>query len=217
MMMPTTDRRPIQTRSANWAKKAAQWLTKKQVSPNTISLLSLVFAALSALAFCLAFTLSSSAGTRGVLFIAALGIQGRLLCNLLDGMVAMEGQKHSPQGPIFNDLPDRIADTLIFIGVGYGLTLFNWASTLAWATAVAALFTAYVRLLGASCGLPQDFRGPMAKPHRMALLTLSALVSIVLPLEKAQFLLFITLGIIALGSLLTTLLRTQNIFKALKT
>lgn len=214
--MFTSNRRPIQTRSSSWAKKAAQWLTKRHISPNNISLFSLVFAAFSAIAFLVAFTLSDPVGTRVALLFAALGIQGRLLCNLLDGMVAIEGQKHSPEGAIFNDLPDRIADTVIFIGLGYGLTLFHWAPTLGWATSVAAFFTAYVRLLGASCGLPQYFRGPMAKPHRMALLTISALISITLPLEKAQLLLFTTLIIIGLGSVLTTLLRTTDILHALK-
>jgi phosphatidylglycerophosphate synthase len=52
-------------------------------------------------------------------FGAAACIQFRLLCNLLDGMVAVEGGKGSVTGPIYNEAPDRIADVLILIGAGY--------------------------------------------------------------------------------------------------
>ena len=42
--------------------------------------------------------------------------------------------------------------------------------------ALAAAVTAYIRVLGGSLGLPQDFRGPMAKPHRMAVLTIACVL-----------------------------------------
>ena len=54
-----------------------------------------------------------------MLVLAVAGIQGRLLCNMLDGMVAIEGGRQTKSGEIFNDLPDRIADALIFICAGY--------------------------------------------------------------------------------------------------
>lgn len=45
--------------------------------------------------------------------LAAVFIQCRLLCNLFDGMVAVEGGKSTPSGELFNDIPDRVADPLI--------------------------------------------------------------------------------------------------------
>ena len=39
------------------------------------------------------------------------------------------------------------------------------------AAALLAALTAYIRAVGGSLGLPQDFSGIMAKPQRMALLT----------------------------------------------
>jgi phosphatidylglycerophosphate synthase len=39
-------------------------------------------------------------------------IQLRLLCNLLDCMVAIEGGKSAPTGALFNEMPDRFADPL---------------------------------------------------------------------------------------------------------
>lgn len=48
-------------------------------------------------------------------------------------MVAVEGGLKSPAGAVYNELPDRIADTLIIIGVGYGLSItFPIAITLGW-------------------------------------------------------------------------------------
>jgi phosphatidylglycerophosphate synthase len=43
------------------------------------------------------------------------------------------------------------------------------------AAALAAMATAYVRAVGKAAGAPSDFRGPMAKQHRMALVTFVAL------------------------------------------
>jgi hypothetical protein len=44
---------------------------------------------------------------------------------------------------------------------------------------VFAVMTAYVREIGKSAGAPVDFGGPMAKPHRMFVMTLAALLSLV--------------------------------------
>ena len=50
---------------------------------------------------------------------AIVGIQGRLICNLLDGMVAIEGGRKSKSGEIWNDFPDRLADPLVLAAAGY--------------------------------------------------------------------------------------------------
>ena len=51
---------------------------------------------------------------------------------------------------------------------------FDW---LGWLAALLAAIAAYIRLLGGTLGLPQDFRGPMAKPQRMAALTIGAVAA----------------------------------------
>ena len=45
-----------------------------------------------------------------------------------------------------------------------------------------AVLTAYVRELGRGLSLPADFSGPMAKPHRMAALTLTCAIAAFEPL-----------------------------------
>lgn len=119
-----------------------------------------------------------------LLWIGAAGcIQLRLVCNLMDGMVAVEGGKASATGPIYNEAPDRIADVLILVGAGYStnvepgvIKLFD-ALPLGWACAVLAMGTAYLRVLQGTLTGQQSFMGPMAKQHRMAVLTLGTLIA----------------------------------------
>jgi phosphatidylglycerophosphate synthase len=139
-------------------------LLKVGLKPNQVSVLSVVFA--GGAAACL------MAGVPHPLawFGAALCIQMRLLCNLMDGMLAVEGGLKSPSGDLYNEFPDRLADTLILAGAGIaGGTALS--ETLGWLAACGALMTACVRMHGASLTGAHDFRGPMAKPHRMALAT----------------------------------------------
>jgi phosphatidylglycerophosphate synthase len=65
-------------------------------------------------------------------------------------------------------MPDRVSDALIFVGAGYAI---GGIASMGWAAAVVSVFIAYVRAIGASVGTGQVFVGPMAKPHRMALMT----------------------------------------------
>ena len=109
------------------------------------------------------------------LLACAAGIQLRLLCNLLDGMVAIEGGRKSKVGALYNEVPDRVADSLFIVALGYAIGV-PW---LGWLGALGAAVTAYVRVLGGTFGLAQDFRGPMAKPHRMATMTVACLLGIV--------------------------------------
>lgn len=210
----TSARRPLKTRGTRWAQALARWLAARRVSPNGISIVSLGFAALGAAAVLAAPAVSPGARTL-LLLLAAACVQLRLLCNLLDGMVAVEGGLGSPSGPVYNELPDRIADPLFLVPAGYatGLAL---GPELGWMVGVLALITAYVRTLGASLGLPQDFRGPMAKPHRMATLT-AGLVAAALgvPWGWEGPLLAVALALILLGTLWTAVRRTATLVGAL--
>lgn len=167
-------RRPLQSRSTGWARFFSRSLLAAGLTPNAVSLASLGFAALSGAASLVA--ASGSVGP-GWLFwlMAAAGIQLRLFCNLMDGMLAVEGGLKSVTGELFNEIPDRIADALILVPLGYAAGT-AWGIGLGWAAAVGAVFTAYVRALGASLTGRQDFCGPMAKPHRMAAATLGCLL-----------------------------------------
>ncbi len=180
MTSPTDNRRPIRSRDTGWARGAAAIIARAGISPDMVSAGAVVFAAIGCTAFVAAGAAHGLVRT-GLLVAAALAIQARLICNLLDGMVAVEHGRGGPAGPIWNELPDRIADALFLAGAGYGAAIAGiaWASDAGWAASALAVLTAYVRELGRGLGQPADFRGPGAKPQRMALLTVFALASAV--------------------------------------
>jgi len=148
--------------------------------------------------------------SRCLLTIAAGGIQLRLLCNMIDGMVAIEGGRQTKSGELFNELPDRISDAMIFIGAAYSVPSFSGTLELGWLVAVLSVVTAYVRALGVTMGAGQQFLGPMAKPHRMAALTATCLLGAIAPLYLSTIM-PVALGIIALGCLVTCHRRCRQI------
>lgn len=201
------DRRPVAARSTRWAEAATRALLAAGATPNLISAGSVGFALGAGLALAVAPSLSPG-GRAAAFVLAGLAIQGRLLCNLFDGMVAVEGGRSSVTGELWNDVPDRLSDTLVFVGAGLAAGL----PTLGWATAVLALHVAYVRVLGRAVGARTHFSGPMAKQHRMAALTVGCAVA-----AGAGFfdldatVMTATLGAIALGSGLTFLRRLRAV------
>src|SRR5438093_22826 len=111
------ERRPLKTRERSWAKSLARLLVRWRVRPNSISILSILFAALAGVAFLLSRD-ASPLVRLALLVTAAAGIQLRLLCNMLDGMVAVEGRMASKVGDLFNAFPDRVADVVILATAG---------------------------------------------------------------------------------------------------
>ena len=202
--MSGADRRPLASRDTAWARGIASALARSSVTPNQISTISIVFAALGACALVDARPLA--------LLGAAICVQLRLLCNLLDGMVAIEGGKQSATGALYNEFPDRIADSLLLVALGYACGV-PW---LGWLAALLAALTAYVRATGGALGLAQDFRGPMAKPHRMAVLTVACLAGAAeLQWSGTRWVLLAATVVIAAGSALTCVTRALAIARAL--
>lgn len=79
------DRRPIKARQTRWATSAARLLQQRGATPNGISVASSVCALFAAAAFYGALN-SELTVLRIILFLlAALMVQGRLICNLLGG------------------------------------------------------------------------------------------------------------------------------------
>jgi len=200
------NRRPLKSRTTGWAAAIARIAVRSGATPNGISVLGVFAAALGAWA------LVCAPHYPGLYLAGALGIQLRLLANMIDGMVAVEGGRGSPTGPLYNEAPDRIEDALLLVGAGCA-TPWPW---LGWAAACLAIFTAYVRALGGSLGLAQDFRGPMAKPHRMAALTLGCIAAFVEAMAgETRYALAIALSVIILGAALTGARRLHGIARRL--
>ena len=211
------DRRPLKTRQSATARRLAAALAARGIAPNAISAVSVGFAAVTAGCFMALRSADGDAVRAALLVAAAATIQLRLLCNLLDGLVAIEGGRRSPTGPLFNELPDRASDVLCLVAAGYAVTWVGWAPELAWAAALAAVLTAYLRALGGSLALPQDFSGPLAKPHRMALLTAACAGSLgELAVGFEGRVLTVALALILAGSLVTCAVRLRHVASALE-
>ena len=169
-------RRPVPARETRWAAAFAALLARAGVQPNLVSILSMAFAALAGAS--LVISAASSTGWQIVLLITTgVCIQLRLLCNMLDGMLAVEEGFQTRSGLIFNELPDRISDVVILACAGYAVRDWSLGPDLGWLAALLAVMTAYTRLLGGVAGVSQDFGGPMAKQQRMNVLTAACLVA----------------------------------------
>jgi len=143
-MGENADRRPLASRQSPLAQRFAAWLGRTSVTPNQISFASMV-AGLASMLFCVATLQLQGFWQAMLLLFAALACQLRLICNLMDGMVAIESGKRTANGAFWNEAPDRVADIFILVGVGIAAE----SSVLGW---------------------------PMAKQHRMAVITLALLL-----------------------------------------
>jgi len=212
---PVKNRRPLATRSAGWAKALARGLAVIGLTPNAISVIGIFFAAAGA--WCFLWTIDGKS-SEWLWLGGALGIQSRLLANMLDGLVAVEEGKSSATGPLYNEAPDRAEDALLLIAAGYaaGIPELGYGAT------ILAFGTAYIRALGGSLGFEQDFVGPMAKQHRMFVLTLAAIVTFFWPSRvvgelvlTGPVVMVAGLSIIVVGATLTCGIRLVRIARIL--
>jgi len=209
--MRDENRRPIKARQQVWVHRLAHVLVGASMTPNQMSALSIVAAVLGAVAYGGAATLQPARAA--CLVAAAVFIQLRLLANLLDGLMAVEESRKTPAGVLYNEFPDRVADTVFLAAAGYAS---GWPD-LGWLAAVLAIATAYVRAFGGSLGYGQDFCGPMAKQHRMFTLTVGTLAAAFAAAFAAwQTILAATLGVIVLGCAATLVRRTQHLARRLR-
>ncbi len=198
----------------------ATWLAARNVSPNLISVLGMV-AGLGAGAVLAATTLTENNIVERVLWLCgAAGIQLRLMANMLDGMVAVASQKASALGELYNELPDRVSDLAIILGAGYAV---GGVPSLGYVAACAAILTAYIRAVGKAAGVSNLFLGPMAKPHRMFVLTLASLAAGLLPAtwqphywHQRMGIISFVLVLIIVGCIVTILRRLKRIVSVLR-
>jgi phosphatidylglycerophosphate synthase len=135
-------------------------------------------------------------------------------------MVAVAAGKASKKGEIINDIPDRVSDVVIFIGMAHS----HWCHRLpGYWVAISALLVAYVGLFGQAVGVQREFSGIMSKPWRIVVLSIGAIATSIqvhregpywiggwLLLDWANF-------VIIAGCAQTIVIRLMRIFRALDT
>ncbi len=207
-------RRPIARGFRRTAYSPVQWCVQQGIHANVVSYSSIAVSIFAAGCFW-------QAGVRPGLLLAAVGLcYLRLWLNMLDGMVALASKTACRSGEIANELPDRISDVAIFVGVAHsGLChplLGYWA-------AILALLVAYVGTLGQAVGVQREFSGWMAKPWRMVALHVGSWTTLGLLWwadgairYRGWSILDATLLVILIGCVQTVWVRLARILRALQ-
>jgi phosphatidylglycerophosphate synthase len=209
-----SSRRPIADLFRQTASGAVRFCLRWNIHPDAVSYGSMVAATVAGICFWQAEHLP-------FLFIpAAVFCYLRLWLNMLDGMVAIAAGTASLRGEILNELPDRISDVIIFVGIAHsGLCnpFFGY-----WA-AILALLVAYVGMFGQALRVQREFSGIMSKPWRMVVLHVGAWITLALfwygkgNAEIAgQTVLDWTLLVVIAGCVQTAEVRLRRIILALK-
>jgi phosphatidylglycerophosphate synthase len=208
-----TSRRPIAGVFRKTANLAVAICVRLHIHPDAVSYASMVAAAAAGTCFWL------SGSHTWLLIVGPLLCYVRLWMNMLDGMVALASGKASSRGEILNDLPDRVSDVLIFVGVAHSGLCSPFSGY--WA-AILALMTAYVGMLGQAVGVQREFSGVMSKPWRMVTLHIGAWIALGLIWRSGEHIskgsltmLDWTCLIIIAGCIQTIVIRLKRIFASL--
>ena len=204
-----TSRRPIAVVFRQTAGFATRFCVRHGIHADAISYLSIVASLIAAICFW------KSGARPWLLIIAPLFCYLRLWFNMLDGLVAFAAGKASSRGEILNDLPDRISDIVIFVGVAHsGFTnplIGYWA-------AILAVLTSYVGLFGQALGVQRQFGGVMSKPWRMVALHCGAWLTFFLARQSSATFTILdwTCLVVIAGCVETIVVRLKRIATALQ-
>lgn len=208
-----TSRRPIAGMFRSTARRLVDIAVRAGIHPDVFSYASIVVAGIAGILFW-----QSTRHPKFLILGVAFALL-RLWLNMFDGMVAVAAGKASKRGEIINDLPDRISDIVIFIGVAHS----GWCHRLpGYWVVIMALLVAYVGLTGQAVGVQREYSGLMSKPWRIVLMSVAAMITSIqihrdapywfagwLILDWANF------AIIA-GCAQTIIVRLKRIFRALR-
>jgi phosphatidylglycerophosphate synthase len=192
-----------------WVRAVTSFCLKIGLSWVVICVFSMLFAIVSMASFMVAGDQADALGAILAWGAAFFCIQMSLICYKIANVLVEVG-KGSPAGVIYNEFTDRLADVLILVGAGYsgagepGVVKLYDMLPLGWCAASVALGSEYSRLLGASLTGFHDFRGPMAKPQRMAVLSVGSCIELVQHLSHLErWGIKLALTLIFLGGLVT--------------
>jgi phosphatidylglycerophosphate synthase len=148
----------------------ARWLVERRVSPDVVTWAA-VPVALSG-GICLA----TSATQPALLLVVPVAAAVRLGLNLIDGMVARQSGATHSLGELWNELADRLADTLFIGGLAFHPAI---DPRIALGAVITALLASYIGITARAAGARRQYGGPMSKPGRMGTLAVAAPLTLV--------------------------------------
>jgi CDP-diacylglycerol---glycerol-3-phosphate 3-phosphatidyltransferase len=126
----------------------------------------------------------------------------------LDGAVARARGVSRPWGFVVNEIGDRTSDLLAFAGLavwaaqqhGIGLNWLSWPVLLVSVAGLAATLPTFASLAAAGAGATRRNGGPLGKTERCLFMVLATAFPALMP---------VLMGLLAIGSLITTVLRLR--------
>ncbi|MBN2111287.1 MAG: CDP-alcohol phosphatidyltransferase family protein [Methanosarcinaceae archaeon] len=177
------------------------------ISPNAISMLSLVFAILSGMMY-------YYSGTDPlIVLIAGLLVALNSFLDAIDGLMARYLGIASPRGDFLDHVIDRYSDVFIICGIFFGGYVYWQIGVVA---IVGVLLTSYLGTQAQALRLGRYYGGVIGRADRLVLIMLASLVYFVYPFKIYGL---SSLGwmilVIAIGSHITALQRIAHIWRQL--
>jgi len=183
-------------------------IAKMGISPNTISIVSLLFAALAGILY------YKSAFNPFLVLVAGLLVALNSLLDAMDGLVARYLNASSARGDFLDHVIDRYSDVFIICGIFFG-GYVDWQIGVI--TIVGVLLTSYLGTQAQALHLGRYYGGIIGRADRLVLIMLS---SVIYYFYQAEVLGFSSLGwmilIIGVGSHITAFQRIAHIWKQLE-
>jgi archaetidylinositol phosphate synthase len=191
--MLTKLKEKVQKALATQAKAAL----KIGLTPNTLSVIGIALAFLSALEYAYAH-----------LLLATLLLLLSGYCDALDGALARQFQKTTPFGGFLDSLLDRYADASVYAGIVLGgLCSIPWGL----AALIGSLLVSYTRARSEATGIKMETVGLAERAERMIILATASIAGIFWPLSIEA-----SMILLALLTNLTVLQRTLHVYNKLK-
>ncbi len=151
-------------------RKIVEHIAAIGVSPNTLSIVSLLFAALAGLFFSLA--------DPGLLLPAGFFVAMNAILDTADGVLARMVGKASKKGDFLDHVVDRYADMFIIGGIIFGHYV-RWEVGLV--AIIGVLLTSYMGTQAQAVGLGRMYSGMIGRADRLLLVIAAAILTWLYP------------------------------------
>jgi CDP-diacylglycerol---glycerol-3-phosphate 3-phosphatidyltransferase len=186
----------------------AEFFVRYEVSPDTVSIASLICAFFAGLSF------YYSSASREFVLLAGILVVLNSIFDALDGVIARKSNRATPRGDFLDHVIDRYSDVFIICSIFF-------AGYVSWQVGVAAivgvLLTSYLGTQAQALNLGRYYGGVMGRADRLVVIILAAFGNFVFPLPIVGFsILGWAIILIAVTSHITAVQRIHYIWKKLE-
>jgi len=166
----------------NWrlSKKIARVIAAVGISPNSLSLLSLLSAAFAGLLF----TVAGLKGHHLLLLFAGVLVAMNAFLDTFDGVLAREAGIASKKGDFLDHVIDRYADIFILCGIIFG-GYVSWEIGLL--AIIGILLTSYMGTQAQAVGLGRVYGGMVGRADRLLLIIAATILTWLYPYHALGF------------------------------